>query len=156
VSNEEGTGFGARLRQLRQRRGLSIQKLAFAFYDVDRNQSFDSSFISKIERGERNPSPAFIHLVGEVLDPSVEEFPEYHLAMMRRALDERAVGLDQAMANLRRLDTAVQAEEDAESLSAYLTAQGETLEAALASPSEEDQPASGAGSARRRKGRAST
>lgn len=136
---------------------MSLSALSLALYEADDTQKFyDPAFLSKIERGDARAPTRLMLLLGEVLDPGIDELPEYHLAMMRRALDEREVGLDQALANLQRLDTAVQADEDAESLSAYLTAQGETLKAALASPSEEDRPANGATSARRRKGQASS
>lgn len=148
--------FGSRLRQLRNDRGLSIHKFSLALYEADevKAQVYDPSFISKIERGDRSPPTRFVLLTGEVLNPTPEEFPEYHLAMMRRALDEREIGLDQAMANLRRIDEAVIAEEEAEGLSTYLREQGEKLTSALSPPPEQAKQGTSARSGRVKKGRA--
>lgn len=145
----EQAEFGTRLRALREERGLSLQRLSLALYEADDAQKlYDPAFLSKIERaGARTPTRLMV-LLGEVLDPSIEELPEYHLAMMRRALDEREIGLDQALSNLRRIDQAVVAEEEAEDLSAYLRAQGERLDAALGQPDEKGSQGTEARSAR--------
>jgi transcriptional regulator with XRE-family HTH domain len=87
------------LRALREYRKLSQSALSFAMYDADAEEGrgYDPSFIARIERGERRPPYRFMVLAGRVLKPSITEFPEYHLAMARRALDETEVGLEQAL-----------------------------------------------------------
>lgn len=133
--------FGQRLRALREDRGLSLHRLSLALYeaDADKGRVYDASFISKIEKDNARPPTNLMVLLGEVLNPSKEELPEYHLAMMRRALDEREVGLDQALANLQHLDeTATRADD----LGGWLTQQGRDLEQALKpdGPAQTEKP----------------
>jgi len=58
--------FGARVRELRQERGLSQE----AFAD---SAGFHRTYIGAIERGEQNPSLAVIHLIATALDVHVRE-----------------------------------------------------------------------------------
>jgi transcriptional regulator with XRE-family HTH domain len=58
--------FGKRLRQLRVKRGLSQEQLAFAA-DLDR------SYVGGVERGERNISLQNIKKLAQALDVSISE-----------------------------------------------------------------------------------
>lgn len=84
---------------------MSQSRLAFAMYDVDQEEGrgYDASFIARVERGERRPPYRFMLLLGRALDPTFTEFPEYHLAMARRDLDEAEVGLETAVLRLSDL-----------------------------------------------------
>ena len=95
-----------RLRRLRNERGLSQPEL---FKRVD-GVSIDS--IRILERSPdrvarvRYPSAKTLAALAEGLDVPPEEFPEYELARARELLDERVVGLDVALENLRRWQAA--------------------------------------------------
>lgn len=54
-------GFGLRVRHLRERRGLSQEKLAEL-------SGLHRTYISSLERGQRNVSLRNIHLVADALD----------------------------------------------------------------------------------------
>jgi transcriptional regulator with XRE-family HTH domain len=58
--------FGKRLRQLRRRRGLSQEDLAF-------RSQLDRSYIGQVERGERNISLINIHKLARGLGASPHE-----------------------------------------------------------------------------------
>lgn len=58
--------FGAVLRELRISRGLTQEKLAF-------NASLDRTFISLLERGQRQPSLATIFQISKALQLSPSE-----------------------------------------------------------------------------------
>lgn len=150
--------FGTRLRALRENRGLSLQRLSLAVYEADGAQKlYDPAFLSKIERAGARPPTRLMVLLGEVLDPKIEELPEYHLAMMRRALDEREIGIDQALSNLRVIDKAVEIYDEAHfSSGAAIRDSAKTLEAALGDETHarQDQRETGARSGRAKKGQA--
>jgi len=59
--------IGQRLRELRNKKGLSQEKFAFAC-DLDR------TYIASIEQGKRNVSIANIEKIAQALDMSVYEF----------------------------------------------------------------------------------
>ena len=59
--------FGARMRALRNQRGLSQEELAF-FCNLDR------TYIGSVERGERNISLVNIHTIAAALGVSPREF----------------------------------------------------------------------------------
>jgi transcriptional regulator with XRE-family HTH domain len=58
--------FGARLRSLREARGLSQEQLAF-------NCGLDRTYVGSVERGERNISLINIKRLAASLDVKVEE-----------------------------------------------------------------------------------
>lgn len=101
TSNGRGE-FGARLRALREARGYSQPRLSFALYDL--GVTYDASFISRVERGEKAPPLAFMRAIGQLLKPTHAELPEYHLAIARAEFDEAEVGLERALANLSEFD----------------------------------------------------
>jgi len=59
--------FGARMRALRQQRGLSQEELAFSC-------NLDRTYIGSVERGERNISLVNIHTIAAALGVSLREF----------------------------------------------------------------------------------
>lgn len=59
--------FGARMRALRQQRGLSQEELAFSC-------NLDRTYIGSVERGERNISLVNIHTIAVALGISPKEF----------------------------------------------------------------------------------
>ena len=59
--------FGARMRALRQQRGLSQEELAFSC-------KLDRTYVGSVERGERNISLVNIHTVAAALGVSPREF----------------------------------------------------------------------------------
>jgi transcriptional regulator with XRE-family HTH domain len=58
--------FGARLRELRQKRKLSQEGLALAC-------GLDRTYVGSVERGERNISLVNIHAIASALGVSVKE-----------------------------------------------------------------------------------
>jgi transcriptional regulator with XRE-family HTH domain len=58
--------FGARVRQLRQKKGLSQETLALAC-------ALDRTYIGGVERGERNISLLNIHKIADALGVSARE-----------------------------------------------------------------------------------
>lgn len=63
--------------------------------------------IGQFERGENGPSFAALEAMLDVLDADERDWPELVLGRARRMLDERAVGLEQALANLERVRAAL-------------------------------------------------
>jgi transcriptional regulator with XRE-family HTH domain len=61
--------FGKRLRQLRKARGFSQESLALA-------SSLDRTYVSSVERGERNISLINIYKMASALGVSPKEFFE--------------------------------------------------------------------------------
>ena len=58
--------FGARMRTLRQRKGLSQEELAYSC-------NLDRTYIGSVERGERNISLVNIHAIASALGVSPKE-----------------------------------------------------------------------------------
>lgn len=97
-----GTGeLGAALRALRTDREYSLGRLSRALYDAG-SGIYEASFISQMETGKKAVPVAFLLGVGALLEPTIRELPQYHLAQARRLLDEREVGLEEALANYER------------------------------------------------------
>ena len=61
--------FGLRLRQLREQRGLSQERLAEL-------SDFDRTYLSGIERGVRNPTLAVIASLAKALEMKLSELME--------------------------------------------------------------------------------
>lgn len=104
-ADDQEIALGAKLRALREDRGLSLGKLSFAIWEAtDGEHPYEPSFLGRVERGEKPVPDALLLLYGAVLAVSFSELPEFYLAEARRQLDEREVGLDTAVENLRRLE----------------------------------------------------
>lgn len=100
--------YWERLRRLRTKAGLSQPQL----YRLVEGVGFDT--IRAAERpyvdqrdgrrsAARYPSADMLEKLSEALGVHPSEFPEYRLAKARQMLDERAVGLEQALATLEQI-----------------------------------------------------
>lgn len=101
--------FHSRLKRLREERGLSQPALFRAVDGVSFSTIVsleqDPTRATNGARGRaRYPSPETIEALAPALGVQPEEFPEYRLAMARRLLDERAVGLERALETLGLLE----------------------------------------------------
>jgi hypothetical protein len=94
--------FPTRVKELARDRGLSVAQVGYAAYDRNVRGTNPDTFKS-VMAGRRAVTPALIEVVASVLAVEPDEFHEYRLAHARRLLDEREVGLDQALANLEEL-----------------------------------------------------
>lgn len=95
-----------RLRALREERGLSQPELFRRTVGV----GFDTvRGIETPPEGVRHryPSPQTLAAIADALELPADSFPEYRLALARRALDERIVGLDEAVALLSEIERAL-------------------------------------------------
>jgi transcriptional regulator with XRE-family HTH domain len=93
-------GIEELLPQLRKERGWSRERLSHQAFGID-SEGTSVAQIAAIERGERRASARTMMAIAEALEISPDSFPEYRLAVARIALDERLVGLDEAV---KRLD----------------------------------------------------
>lgn len=98
--------YWQRLRRLRRDRGLSQPKLYRSVEDLSLDtiralERDPSSAGDDQRRGRaRYPSTETLEKLAAALDVDPATFPEYRLAKARELLDERAVGLDEALATL--------------------------------------------------------
>jgi transcriptional regulator with XRE-family HTH domain len=96
--------FGETLRILRTARGWSLEDLAYETRRAaagDEDKSFSVGYLGQLERGIRRPTIAVMVAVSGPLEVDPREtFPEMRLEEARRQLDERELGMDQALANL--------------------------------------------------------
>lgn len=99
--------FPARLRRLRQDRGWSRSTLSRKTVDYD-GRGLAEATVKAVEVGTNRPGPDTIVALAHALGVAPEEFPEYRLALARQQLDEREVGLDQAVEALTQIEAALQ------------------------------------------------
>lgn len=99
--------FATSVKQLAAERGLSVAKVGYQAYDPSIKGTNPDTFKS-VMAGRRIVTPTLIEAVAQVLDVPPEEFAEYRLALARRQLDEREVGLADALENLQRVEAAMQ------------------------------------------------
>lgn len=102
--------FAERLRRLAREHGTSLERIFNEAYDPE-TRGTSPAQMKKIMRGEREVKPHTIEAIATALGVAPDEFPEYRLALARQLLDEREVGLDQALATLTRFETALQTAE---------------------------------------------
>jgi transcriptional regulator with XRE-family HTH domain len=95
--------FPDRLRRLAAARGLSVERIGAMAWDP-KVRGTSVNHLKKVIYGQRALTPTLIEAIAGALDVPPEEFPEYRLAMARRALDETEVGLDEALAALNRIE----------------------------------------------------
>jgi len=93
--------FPTRVRRLARERGTSITRLVHDAWDPQKRGT-SPDLARKVLAGRRTLTPTLVEAVARALDVQPDEFPEYRLAIARRLLDEREVGLDTAVANLAR------------------------------------------------------
>lgn len=84
------------LPELRREKGWSRERLAHSAYAVD-PAGTSAAQIAAIERGTRRASARTMAALAEALEVAPTVFAEYRLALARHVLDERRVGLDQAI-----------------------------------------------------------
>lgn len=104
------------------------------------------SYVGRLERGEKYPSMATISALATALDVEPTFFPQYRLAAARRLLDEREVGLDQALENLSEIEAG---------LAASLEAMEREVRQVATEQLQDDQEAAPAGRQRRARARRS-
>jgi transcriptional regulator with XRE-family HTH domain len=101
--------YHVRLPRLRREAGLSqttlFREVRGVSLDTIRALERDPTVRSPRGRGRaRYPSAATLAALAPPLGVEPEEFPEYRLARARELLDERAVGLERALATLERIE----------------------------------------------------
>lgn len=95
--------FATVVRMLLQERGLTFRGLAERTREVDaQGRGLSHGYIAGLGRHEDPTVPA-IELVAAALDVDPTEFAEYRLALARQLFDERHVGLERALDNMRLL-----------------------------------------------------
>jgi transcriptional regulator with XRE-family HTH domain len=102
--------FRARARRLAGERNMSLERLAMEAWNPD-VRGTSSNMLKEVLKGRRALKPHLIEAVARALGVPPEEFPEYRLALARTMLDEREVGLDQALAVLKRIERGLQTAE---------------------------------------------
>ena len=98
--------FRDRVQRLATERGLSTTQVGYLAYSDQQNGTSPSTF-QKALRGERPLTISLVEAVADTLGVSPEEFHEYRLAVARRQLDEREVGLEQAIDMLEAVERAL-------------------------------------------------
>jgi hypothetical protein len=96
------------VKDLASDRKMSVAQVGYQAYDPDTRGTNPDTFKSVMVR-RRAVTPVLIEVVARVLGVPPETFGEYRLALARRELDEREVGLDQALENLDRIQRAMRA-----------------------------------------------
>ena len=96
--------LSVRLRALRDQRGYSRSQLSRLTMAID-GKGLPEITIKDLETNPRQPHLETLELLSEALEVRPETFPEYRLALARRQLDEREVGIDQAVATLEAIES---------------------------------------------------
>lgn len=95
-----------RLPKLRREHDrISAENLAFEARAYMPNGTLSTSTVQKVETGERRAQVPLLEAVAKVLGVAPDSFPEYRLAQARRLLDEREVGLSQALRNFEAVES---------------------------------------------------
>lgn len=100
--------FPDRVRALAAERGLSVSRVGQRAGARELKGTSPDMFKSAMA-GHRKVTPVLLEEVARVLEVPPDEFPEYRLAVARRQLDENEVGLDEAVAQLEAIETAMRA-----------------------------------------------
>lgn len=88
------------LRRLLAEQAVSSRALAEATKEIRPPKGVSASYIRNVARGDDLPSAEALAILAEALHVQPEVFAEYRLAKVRELFDERAVGLEEALANL--------------------------------------------------------
>lgn len=95
----------AALRELMARAGLTFRALAAETRLHDPTGSgLTHGHLGQLAGGHQHPSQRALTLLAASLGVEPEFFVEYRLAQLRRALNEREVGYEEALRTLRRFD----------------------------------------------------
>ncbi len=92
--------LGPRMREIRKAHEVSVSRLVGELYDARAPTNYDASFVGRVERGEKEPPDRLLAGYLDIVQPSLDELPEAHLAKARVLLNPAEVGLDEALANL--------------------------------------------------------
>ena len=95
--------------ELRAEAGLSQDDLAYEARQHGAPSTLTGSWISQLRRGKRPLAIDILEGIAGALEVDPNVFVEYRLAVARRALDEKEVGLAQAAATLTALGDVVTA-----------------------------------------------
>ena len=103
--------FRAITTRLRVERGMTMEDLAF---EARRHAPSGAVSLSLIQKrlapgSAATPSSGMLQALAAALGVPPETYPEYRLAIARRALDEREVGLEAALATLSAIEDALAA-----------------------------------------------
>jgi transcriptional regulator with XRE-family HTH domain len=90
--------FAVEVGRLREERGWSIERLVHEAWQPE-IRGTSPAMIRKALKGERTLTIPLMTAVAEALDVDPGRFLEYRLALARRMLDEREVGLETAAEN---------------------------------------------------------
>lgn len=93
--------------QLRAEKGLSQDDLAYEARQHGAPSTLTGSWVSQLKKGKRPLAADVLRGIAGALGVPPETFAEYRLAMARRELDEKEVGLERAVANLTALAESV-------------------------------------------------
>lgn len=105
--DDQAQPFSERLRALAAERGTSVERVGTAAYDPA-VEGTSLGMLRKVIGGQRAPNRALIEAVATALSVHPDEFAEYRLLVARESLDERVVGLDAALDQLRRIESALE------------------------------------------------
>lgn len=107
--------FAERLRQLAADKGVSVER-AWARASSADSTGPSLSALRKVMAGQRSLKPELMEAMATALGVQPTEFVEYRLWLARRLFDPEEVegGLEEAVANLSRLDAALQLAGEAE------------------------------------------
>jgi hypothetical protein len=98
--------FPEALAWVMAREGVSFRRLAALTRAQDpAGKGLHYAFLSDVVRRKETASPRSIELVARALGLQPCKFAEYRLAVVRRAFDDRELGLDGALQNARTLRT---------------------------------------------------
>ncbi len=103
--------FPVRLKHLARERNMSVARLANVAWDPNVKGTSPAT-LNKALRGDRPVPLPLVEALAAVLEVEPATFPEYRLARARRLLDEREVGLDEALQNLARVESALLSREE--------------------------------------------
>lgn len=111
---ESGTPepYWTRLKRLREAAGLSQPELFFrSGVSIGTIRGLEQPYQSQKDGrtgSSRYPSLETIERLSQALGVEPDEWPEYRLAHARKLLDDREIGLPQAIANLDRITAALE------------------------------------------------
>lgn len=91
--------IGLEVRQLAAKRGIATDRTGASFSSFQKHAAGTA---------KASPSLVLMELVADALDVQPAEFAEYRLASARTLLDEREVGLDEALATFSQIAGALQ------------------------------------------------
>lgn len=95
------------LRDLMDEAGLTFRALAAETKRVDRDgRGLTAGYLSNVTAGRDFTSERALELLAAVFADQIEDasyFPEYRMAVVRREINERAVGFEQAYARFQSL-----------------------------------------------------